>query len=35
MRFEISLRVTTPDGEIQEREFIVLDGTGKDEQLAA
>ena len=25
MRFEITLRVTTPDGEIQEREVIVLD----------
>ena len=25
MRFEITLRVTTPDGEMQEREVIVLD----------
>ena len=25
MRFEVTLRVTTPDGEIQEREVIVLD----------
>ena len=25
MRFEITLRVTTPDGEIQEREVLVLD----------
>ena len=29
MRFEITLRVTTPDGEIQEREVIVL-GKGHD-----
>ena len=25
MRFEVTLRVTTPDGEMQEREVIVLD----------